>query len=401
MDKPAALFLTPESPYPTIGGGALRTASLAHLARPTLRSRCPRLPPTRRPRSPAPPSPQASPATSTSLNSHITPKPNSRASPATSPAPSAPARPCSTASPASNPPSHAALAGRHYALGVIEHFWCAPYLPLLRPLCARVVLDLHNIESAWHRTVGASASAPERLLHRRFSNAYLALERTLLPAFDRVLVTSTLDRGRILAIAPTARLTVFPNAIPYVPLPPRAPQNEIVFTGNLEYQPNLRSRSLLHHPGLAAPPPPMALSHLDHRRQKSPRRSKPHRRLAQRQPARPHARCRARIAQAQAAVVPVLSGSGTRIKILEAWAAGTPVVSTPLGAEGLDCLPGRHLLLAESPPAFAQAVSQILSDPALAGRLATAGRALYETGYTWPQAWLALDSDLAAPAQKI
>ena len=53
------------------------------------------------------------------------------------------------------------------------------------------------------------------------------------------------------------------------------------------------------------------------------------------------------IAQAQVAVVPLLAGSGTRIKILEAWAAGTPVVSTTLGAEGLEYRDREHLVLAD------------------------------------------------------
>ncbi len=53
------------------------------------------------------------------------------------------------------------------------------------------------------------------------------------------------------------------------------------------------------------------------------------------------------IAQAQVAVVPLLAGSGTRIKILEAWAAGTPVVSTTLGAEGLEFHDREHLVLAD------------------------------------------------------
>ena len=53
------------------------------------------------------------------------------------------------------------------------------------------------------------------------------------------------------------------------------------------------------------------------------------------------------LAKAEVAVVPLLAGSGTRLKILEAWAAGTPVVSTTIGAEGLPVRDGQHLLLAD------------------------------------------------------
>ena len=61
----------------------------------------------------------------------------------------------------------------------------------------------------------------------------------------------------------------------------------------------------------------------------------------------------AELARARVAVVPLLAGSGTRLKILEAWAAGLPVVSTTLGAEGLPARDGEHLLLADGAAAFA------------------------------------------------
>jgi glycosyltransferase involved in cell wall biosynthesis len=86
-------------------------------------------------------------------------------------------------------------------------------------------------------------------------------------------------------------------------------------------------------------------------------------------------------------VVPLLAGSGTRVKILEAWAAGRPVVSTSLGAEGLPVRDGEHLLLADNPEDFAAAVSRLLASPQLRERVGRAGRQLYERQFTWPQAW--------------
>ena len=97
------------------------------------------------------------------------------------------------------------------------------------------------------------------------------------------------------------------------------------------------------------------------------------------------------IASARAAVVPVLSGSGTRVKIIEAWAAGVPVVSTCIGAEGLPCVPGEHLLVGDHPADFARAVSSLLEFPALAKTLGDNGRMLYETDLTWEAAWNRLD----------
>ena len=98
------------------------------------------------------------------------------------------------------------------------------------------------------------------------------------------------------------------------------------------------------------------------------------------------------LAGAKAAVVPLLSGSGTRFKILEAWAAGTPVISTTVGAEGLDAVPNEHLLIADGASQFAHAVLSVLYEDGLASRLARAGRELYESRFTWSVAWKMLES---------
>lgn len=71
------------------------------------------------------------------------------------------------------------------------------------------------------------------------------------------------------------------------------------------------------------------------------------------------------IAQAWCSVVPLRVGGGTRLKILEAMALGTPVVSTSKGAEGLEAQPGYHLLVADQPEDFAQAVIRLIEEPGL------------------------------------
>jgi glycosyltransferase involved in cell wall biosynthesis len=93
------------------------------------------------------------------------------------------------------------------------------------------------------------------------------------------------------------------------------------------------------------------------------------------------------IARAQAAVVPLLAGSGTRFKILEAWLAGTPVISTSIGAEGLPVQDGEHLLLADDAAAFTAAVGRTLACKQLSDRLAASGRLLLEKEFTWEKAW--------------
>jgi polysaccharide biosynthesis protein PslH len=83
---------------------------------------------------------------------------------------------------------------------------------------------------------------------------------------------------------------------------------------------------------------------------------------------------------------------------LEAWAAGTPVVSTTIGAEGLEARHGEHLLIADTPDRFADAVSGLLDSPPERSRIGMAGRMLYEQRYTWPAAWRSLDDIFRNPS---
>ena len=91
------------------------------------------------------------------------------------------------------------------------------------------------------------------------------------------------------------------------------------------------------------------------------------------------------MAQASVCVVPLRAGSGTRLKIFEALAMGKAVVSTTLGAEGLEMESGRHFVAADGARAFADAVVALLRDDDRRRRIAAAGRALVEARYSWAQ----------------
>jgi glycosyltransferase involved in cell wall biosynthesis len=82
-------------------------------------------------------------------------------------------------------------------------------------------------------------------------------------------------------------------------------------------------------------------------------------------------------------VVPLRQGGGTRLKVLEALALGTPVVSTTKGVEGLDLEDGRHVLVADTAADFAAATGWLLDEPGLRARLATAGRQVVRERYDW------------------
>ncbi|NJN94931.1 MAG: glycosyltransferase [Anaerolineales bacterium] len=82
-------------------------------------------------------------------------------------------------------------------------------------------------------------------------------------------------------------------------------------------------------------------------------------------------------------IVPLRIGGGTRLKILESLALGTPVIATRKGAEGLDLVPGRDLLVADDPAGFAAAVVRILGDAELRAQLSHNGRQAVEARYDW------------------
>jgi len=81
--------------------------------------------------------------------------------------------------------------------------------------------------------------------------------------------------------------------------------------------------------------------------------------------------------------VPLRLGAGTRIKVLEAMAAGIPVVTTAKGCEGIDVVADQHLLIADMPEQFAKAVCRLLADRDSALRLTGNARRLVESRYCW------------------
>ena len=95
-------------------------------------------------------------------------------------------------------------------------------------------------------------------------------------------------------------------------------------------------------------------------------------------------------------VVPLHSGGGMRVKILDAWLWGLPIVATPIGAEGIELVDGDNILLAADAPAFAAATVRVLADAELNQRLRRAGRAWVEATYGWQRVYGRVDAAYAA-----
>jgi glycosyltransferase involved in cell wall biosynthesis len=273
-----------------------------------------------------------------------------------------------------------------YRMAVIEHFWCAPYAAILRPQAEILVLDLHNVESELAATHSGATRWPVSAAFARFAEAYRKLEREWLPRFDLVLVASEADRRRL----EHPNVWVYPNALPEIPAP-QVPEEEcIVFSGNMEYHPNVEavrwfSREIW--PLIHERFPQLEWRLVGKNPEAIERMVAGGNRIAVIGPVENAVES---LARAKMCVVPLRSGSGTRFKILEAWAAGRAVVSTTIGAEGLGARSGEHLLLADDATRFADAIARLLKEPELRRALGGAGRALYRERFTWQVAWQSL-----------
>jgi len=107
----------------------------------------------------------------------------------------------------------------------------------------------------------------------------------------------------------------------------------------------------------------------------------------------PDVRCFIR--NATISIAPLRIARGTQNKILECMAMGVPTIATPEAAKGVQCVPGRDLLVAGNPPSFANQVIQVIDNPQLRKRLAEAGRLQIEQVHTWKRSLEILDSILS------
>ncbi len=259
-----------------------------------------------------------------------------------------------------------------------------PFVVPALPPQAPLVLDAHNVEADVLRTLAAQE---RRALHRvrwRWEAAKTErLERAVVRRVAAVCATSDEDAHEFERLG-AARVLVVPNGVDCVGIEhaPPAASVELVYVGHFGYRPNVLAavelvdevlpRVRAHLPAasltLVGGTPPRELV----------ARSGPHVAVAADVPdVLPYLR------RARALVVPLRSGGGTRLKVLEALAAGTPVVSTPFGVSGLAVRNGEHVLLGTSPQQLADAVVRILRDEAAAVALSAAGRELVVARYDW------------------
>jgi glycosyltransferase involved in cell wall biosynthesis len=209
----------------------------------------------------------------------------------------------------------------------------------------------------------------QRLYLRLDTAAITRRERQLIARFQRVVVASNLERDRL--DAGLQPISVVPNAVAFdSPDRPRGHGgNRLLFVGALDYGPNLEAVSFLTRevmPYLRARLPAAELTIVG--RNPSPEvvqlASGPGVEVIGNAPSlEPH------YAGAAVALAPLVSGGGTRIKVLEAMARALPIVATPGGVEGLDLEHGISALIAEDPREYAEHCLTVLRDDRLARRM--------------------------------
>lgn len=280
------------------------------------------------------------------------------------------------------------FATRAIDLVQIEQSLLAAYIDVLpSPRACQAVLSFHNVASRQYRSmVNMDPGLLRKALYILKAAAMARWETRYVSRFDRCIAVSALEKEFLESRNPNVPVSVVPNGVDTASRP-RLPEpeagNTLIFVGNMAYAPNADAvlyfcRSIfplvkktvadteLLVVGLGAPP-----KILDLARQPGVRV------IGAVSDVTPY------YAASKVAVVPLRAGGGTRCKILEAMAFGRPVVSTPVGCEGLEVTGGEDILIADTPRAFAERVSLLLLDPDLARRLCDNARRLVEARYDW------------------
>ena len=264
------------------------------------------------------------------------------------------------------------------------------------------VVDFDDIEPEGLRR-HLETSEPPPLFWRMINSGFVRwLEQTetkLLRTWSGVAVCSEIDRANLLKREPAAHVQVVPNAVRFAkPGSARRADDDfrVLFVGALDYPPNVQGVTWLLDqvwPALRQalgervsidivgfnPPPDL------HERDG-----------AQGVNIRGYVKnLDEYYANADLAVAPIFSGAGTRIKIIEAWAHSTPVVTTTIGCEGLQVTQSKEALVADTPEAFAAAILDLARNAAARADLAQAGYAAAKARFDLDQvvraerAWLA------------
>ena len=279
----------------------------------------------------------------------------------------------------------------------VEFPFLAPYLAAVSPQSkAPKILSMHNIESIrFARELRYSQRNSRRLLIQWDKRFFASWEQQAIQQFDGITAVSDVERAWVRQHAPATPVELVPNGVDttyFSPTPALNARPSVVFTGLMNHPPNVDAAVWFCHEIL----PRLHRTHTDLYFDIVGRDPNPQV-LALGERKGVHvtgevADIRPYLAAGSILVVPLRSGGGTRLKILQAMAMERPVISTSLGAEGLEVQPGVNILIADDPAQFARQILWLLSAPQAAASLAKAGRRLVEEKYDWRTCLRGLES---------
>ena len=267
----------------------------------------------------------------------------------------------------------------HYEMFHIAQFHTETDLP--------GVLSQQNVDSAiWRRLCSETANPLYKFAYWTQQLAFQRYERVLSPKFDAVTCTSDIDAAVFQQHCTENAIEIIPNGVDITHYRPdfttEAPAH-LIYIGSMDWYPNEDAVAFFADevlPRIQERVPDVAFSIVGGN--PSARVQK----LAERDGIIVTGRVpeiKPYFAEATVFVVPLRIGSGTRLKILEALAMGKAIVSTTVGAEGLDLKDGAEIFIADEPTAFADVVTRLLTDVQLRRRIGENGRSRVEQDYDW------------------
>jgi len=267
---------------------------------------------------------------------------------------------------------------------LVEHDWAAAWSRDL-PAGLPRVLTLQNVSWRYYAARARAASGVRGAALALEARRFLRFDRAHLPVYDLLITMSEEEAAVLRRTVPGTRCEAIPNGVDTRSLAPGPPPDgppTLLYTGTLDYAPNAEGlRWLLRDvwPRIVARSPAAQLLVVGRNPPEDARRL-----------AGDEVTFTGRVediapcfARATAVLVPLLSGGGTKLKVLDGLASGRPVITTQVGVEGIRAEHDRHLLVARGAKPFADATVRVLEDRALRDRLGAAGRALAEQRYDW------------------
>lgn len=245
-------------------------------------------------------------------------------------------------------------------------------------------IDFHNLDSELWRRMGESASSSvSRIFARSQAPRVSRVEGKLVLRASGISCVSEREAAHLAELAPDVPRIVVPNGVDldrYAFRAEPAPEEIVFYVGDLTWPPHAEGMAWFRREAwpLVARSRPNARAHVMGRGTVAGKTATDgFTLLGEGDDTRPH------WLTAAVAIVPLRAAAGTRLKILEAAACGVPVVSTSVGAEGLDLTDGSEIVLADTAEGFAAAVSRLLADPGARRSQAAAARRKVEGRYGW------------------